>query len=1311
MAWSAACDSIQPLTPVATDASSTASGESPLRSSDTSFDQRPHSFPKSSGDGSLSHILESPTYDFLLPAENYIPVGTLVIKGVFYDEWTLIDPRETDRVFDKKEPVAQLIKNEWVRAVCRRNYVDEERSSVRIFALTDDVGRRRVDRTDRPLQKRMEQTLKCLDISTKAWEATKPLDAPCRSLDFQSRSDEETCSLFYLFNTIPSPDATSLVVSCPASQDAIDSLFEPNGLKPLITQLYPYQKRTAATMIRREVQPRTTPDPRYAQIIGPMENTILYDYQTGKILKKLNVYEDVKGGVVAESMGFGKTLISLSVILATKGHWPAIPPQYSCGLHPVRPTTGSLLQMTASAISHAQIPWKPFLDDLSRSGEDHQACLSILEENVGRYEIPPPPKRHHFRQANQKPSKYFQLCSATIIVVPRNLLSQWQREIAQHFDPGTFNILCLDTKEDVMMPAASQLLPYDIILLTRPRFEQEMSPSLTVNCTCPSHRRCHCTADIDYHSPLRDLHFLRIIMDEGHEFATGTNRVCQALSELTVERKWLLSGTPSRGLLGVEVDTAAYETSKTSSSTSTQMLLEARKRNPALDQEKKDLANLGLLVTKFFKVKPWANSSKEDSANWTSYIIPDKQGRRKPTSLRNLLDSLFLRHRIEDIEAEVPLPPLLNQIAYVEPKWQDKLSQNAFLISLIANAVTSEREDSDYMHHQKNRPALHQLINNLRQSCFYWTGFSVEEISKTLEISRKYLEGHREHAALNEDRTNFDHALLHQAIECGEIMLSSHSWKAFSVLHELGIYVDNFPLEGRESWSLVPRMPSDPLLIGATQLCKAQTWVDKNIYRDGAKLLEDLSNMGQVSMLNAWQTSQNAKEKRNEKMLSEQPKSTKQGQNKTSKKPQRNENKRTPAQYSSGQPKISDRLTLSKAKASLSPVKIKDLGRAQIDSGNGLVNSQPPMKSALKPSKPVAVPPSDSHIFYSSLRGTASAKLSYLLDKVIATYKQEKILVFYEGDHIAYYIAQAFDLIGVRYLIYTQTLDLALKSAYIATFNTAPTFRVMLMNIKEAAHGLHIASASRVFFVNPIWQPNVEAQAIKRAHRIGQTRPVYVETIVLKGTLEDQMLQRRKNMTVQEHKKAENSLLDDEPMTAIIKNASLLPLSPSEIHHVEKQVAELKTPIKLFGQARKNGIDPDNPYADLIFPMETKKTIKLGIKKTEGSALEALLQEAEDDASDSDEFKAAPHGQKRKRTDNADSCLPASSQWMCMDKDVVKSIKPKAANTPVGPQNSSDSMTASEGSTNGHANQNGLEDAHDCSKPSKKKRVGFASDV
>jgi hypothetical protein len=112
-----------------------------------------------------------------------------------------------------------------------------------------------------------------------------------------------------------------------------------------------------------------------------------------------------------------------------------------------------------------------------------------------------------------------------------------------------------------------------------------------------------------------------------------------------------------------------------------------------------------------------------------------------------------------------------------------------------------------------------------------------------------------------------------------------------------------------------------------------------------------------------------------------------------------------------------------------------------------------------------------------------------------------------------------------------------------------------------------MASASRVFFINPVWQPAIEAQAIKRAHRIGQTKPVFVETLVLKDTMEDAMLQRRKNMTVEEHQKAARSMLDDNQMKDIIQQAKLLTISLEETDNPSKQFAPLQKPQQVFARS------------------------------------------------------------------------------------------------------------------------------------------------
>jgi SNF2 family DNA or RNA helicase len=60
--------------------------------------------------------------------------------------------------------------------------------------------------------------------------------------------------------------------------------------------------------------------------------------------------------------------------------------------------------------------------------------------------------------------------------------------------------------------------------------------------------------------------------------------------------------------------------------------------------------------------------------------------------------------------------------------------------------------------------------------------------------------------------------------------------------------------------------------------------------------------------------------------------------------------------------------------------------------------------------------------------------------------------------------------------------------------------------------GLNLTAADYVFILDPWWNPAVEAQAIDRAHRIGQQRPVFVYKFISQNTVEEKILalQRRK---------------------------------------------------------------------------------------------------------------------------------------------------------------------------------------------------------
>ncbi len=134
------------------------------------------------------------------------------------------------------------------------------------------------------------------------------------------------------------------------------------------------------------------------------------------------------------------------------------------------------------------------------------------------------------------------------------------------------------------------------------------------------------------------------------------------------------------------------------------------------------------------------------------------------------------------------------------------------------------------------------------------------------------------------------------------------------------------------------------------------------------------------------------------------------------------------------------------------------------------------------------------------------------------------------------------------------------------------------MDISQAAFGLDMRSASRVYFINPVLNPQVEAQAIGRVRRISQKRQVAVETLVLRGSLEEVIMERRQKMTQAEHRKCK-SILDDRPIYEWILNAGILAL-PEDDGDGPAQMARLKRPQLLFG--RGFGRMAAHPDEDLL---------------------------------------------------------------------------------------------------------------------------------
>lgn len=136
----------------------------------------------------------------------------------------------------------------------------------------------------------------------------------------------------------------------------------------------------------------------------------------------------------------------------------------------------------------------------------------------------------------------------------------------------------------------------------------------------------------------------------------------------------------------------------------------------------------------------------------------------------------------------------------------------------------------------------------------------------------------------------------------------------------------------------------------------------------------------------------------------------------------------------------------------------------------------------------------------------ASAKFDLLLPRLIELAGEgRKALVFSQFTSLLALLRKELDASKTTY----EYLDGATRDRgdRVARFQQDPACRLFLISLKAGGTGLNLTAAEYVFLLDPWWNPAVEAQAIDRTHRIGQTRPVFAYRLVAKETVEERILE------------------------------------------------------------------------------------------------------------------------------------------------------------------------------------------------------------
>ena len=151
--------------------------------------------------------------------------------------------------------------------------------------------------------------------------------------------------------------------------------------------------------------------------------------------------------------------------------------------------------------------------------------------------------------------------------------------------------------------------------------------------------------------------------------------------------------------------------------------------------------------------------------------------------------------------------------------------------------------------------------------------------------------------------------------------------------------------------------------------------------------------------------------------------------------------------------------------------------------------------------------------------------LMYQMEEVLD--EGHKVLVFSQFTSFLAIVRKRLEAAGIAYeYLDGRTRD---REARVENFQTNPKVPVFLISLKAGGLGLNLTAAEYVYLLDPWWNPAVEAQAIDRSHRIGQTKNVFAYRLICRDTVEQKILdlQQKKRDLADAILSADNRLIQE----------------------------------------------------------------------------------------------------------------------------------------------------------------------------------------
>jgi SWI/SNF-related matrix-associated actin-dependent regulator of chromatin subfamily A3 len=137
-----------------------------------------------------------------------------------------------------------------------------------------------------------------------------------------------------------------------------------------------------------------------------------------------------------------------------------------------------------------------------------------------------------------------------------------------------------------------------------------------------------------------------------------------------------------------------------------------------------------------------------------------------------------------------------------------------------------------------------------------------------------------------------------------------------------------------------------------------------------------------------------------------------------------------------------------------------------------------------------------------------------LIKATLAKAPEEKSLVFSNFLESLAGVAKALEKEGIQCDNLNGGMTLDKRKKALKKFTKEKNIKVMLLTMQTGSVGINLTAANHVYLLEPSYNPAMEAQAIARAWRFGQSKKVFVTRMFVPQTIEERMLERtRKIMT------------------------------------------------------------------------------------------------------------------------------------------------------------------------------------------------------